>query len=312
MRVPESVVLPSDLAASALVRAPIVASIRDHNLRYVWVSDALACLVDVPAKHIVGNDATVLPTGMRALTNPRIDQKVLRTGEQDRRFDTVIDVHGEIIDVFISTSLLVVDEQKFVFQVAHDVTSAMPNGSDVTVTAPRTGPHRTGVPSESRLDPITDAFNPQPFQEQAIESLALANHGGSLLLLDPGNLRTIVERFGIESGDLVLRRVAEILHSATRAQRDVIGRLNQDLLAVVMPGVAAVEARAVATRVRSVIAERPVRLFAEPMHVQVSIGVASAATGPELPFEQWRRAADEALYDAKRAGKDQIATRELR
>ena len=150
-------------------------------------------------------------------------------------------------------------------------------------------------------DPLTGLRNRRGF-EQAIERhlVELGPAGElSLLVIDLDRFKRINDSLGHHAGDTVLRRFAEVLRAAAR-DADVPTRLGGEEFALVLPGAGEAEALAAAEHLRLLVRGEFAR-FECP--VSVSVGVASR--GPEAPGAgELMRAANRALYAAKRLGRD--------
>ena len=131
-------------------------------------------------------------------------------------------------------------------------------------------------------------------------------------MLDLDDFKPINDRHGHDVGDEVLCTVADALRECTRRDRDVIARLGGDEFVVALPRLPDEEARVIVDRIRTFITDRPVDTDGTPFVPAVSIGVALNPTGLPLQLAEWRRHADTALYEAKRAGKDQAVIQTVR
>ena len=151
-------------------------------------------------------------------------------------------------------------------------------------------------------DGLTKIANRATFQQTLGQELARAQRGNgsaALVLLDLDHFKRLNDTHGHQAGDEVLRGVARVLDESSRGF-DTPARYGGEEFAVILPHTDPVEAVAVAERLRAAIAAAPL----DP-EVTVSVGVASypedAASGDDLV-----RAADEALYAAKRAGRNRV------
>jgi diguanylate cyclase (GGDEF)-like protein/putative nucleotidyltransferase with HDIG domain len=149
-------------------------------------------------------------------------------------------------------------------------------------------------------DPLTGLRNRRELEPRMLERLHSAD-GGALLVCDLDHFKRVNDSLGHEAGDVVLRRFANILRRSTRGT-DVPTRLGGEEFAVLLPGAGHDEALAVAERLRLAVRSE----FAEfPAAVSVSVGV--AASSPELATAaDLMRAANRALYAAKRLGRDRV------
>ncbi len=149
----------------------------------------------------------------------------------------------------------------------------------------------------STMDPLTGLQNRRAFDERLNDT-----HPGryAVLAIDLDNLKDINDAHGHEAGDHALRAAASVLSSAVRGQ-DLLARVGGDEFGVLLEGAGIDEAVAVAERMR--LSARAVSL---PSGL-LAMSVGCAAAGPDdAPRALWS-AADAALYEAKRGGKDRIA-----
>jgi two-component system, cell cycle response regulator len=153
-------------------------------------------------------------------------------------------------------------------------------------------------------DPLTGVFNRRYLDHEANRSFARAERGDeslSAIALDLDNFKAVNDRLGHGVGDDVLVAVARTIGAELRAG-DLVCRLGGDEFLVLCPGTATPEALRVAERIRARVRARAAALVPE-IPVTASLGVATvpgdAPDGPGL-----LRAADEALYAAKAAGRD--------
>jgi diguanylate cyclase (GGDEF)-like protein len=126
----------------------------------------------------------------------------------------------------------------------------------------------------------------------------------SLLVMDVDHFKQVNDSYGHQSGDAVLREVASAIVAQTKSF-DVAARYGGDEFVVLLPNCAGDDAVGVADRVRTHVA-RAVHL----VPVTMSAGVATMPTN-SLDGERLVAAADAALYDAKRNGRDRtwVSTR---
>lgn len=122
----------------------------------------------------------------------------------------------------------------------------------------------------------------------------------ALLAIDLDGLKRINDGHGHEAGDAALRRVGDALRAVCRVS-DVMGRWGGDEFLVVAPGDSSGDAMPLAERIRGSVAAG-----AAGLPLSVSIGIATLAAD-EPSLQALVRRADDALYEAKRRGRDQVA-----
>jgi two-component system, cell cycle response regulator len=149
-------------------------------------------------------------------------------------------------------------------------------------------------------DALTGLANRRLFDESLRREAARSSRLGmplSLLVMDVDHFKQVNDTYGHQSGDAVLREVADAIVTHTKSF-DVAARYGGDEFVVLLPNCAGVDAVRVADRVRAHIA-RSVQL----VPVTMSAGVATMPVNA-LDGERLVAAADAALYDAKRNGRD--------
>ena len=124
----------------------------------------------------------------------------------------------------------------------------------------------------------------------------------SLVLADLDGFKDVNDEHGHAVGDAVLRVFAEVLRETLR-ESDVAGRWGGEEFLLLLPGADEEGAAQLAERVRVELRERSIP-GVPGLRVSASFGVAQYAG--EANTEQWVAAADDALYRAKRAGKDRV------
>ena len=157
--------------------------------------------------------------------------------------------------------------------------------------------------SDAVLDPLTGLLNRKAlagrFHEIA-QQAALTGQPICVVALDLDHFKHVNDEHGHARGDAVLKDTAYLLRKGLRSF-ELIYRLGGEEFLIVLPGVRVDEGRAIAERVRAGVEE------AEPggLPITVSLGVAGAA-GHDVAFEPLFRAADAALYEAKRRGCNRV------
>jgi diguanylate cyclase (GGDEF)-like protein len=163
----------------------------------------------------------------------------------------------------------------------------------------------------ARTDWLTGLHNRRYFFEVAgreLERVRRAESALAVLMLDLDRFKEINDTFGHQAGDKILLAVADTLRAQLRTA-DVPARFGGEELVVLLPDTSLAQAALVADRLRSAISEIALPNPKGTIAVTVSAGVAALeAVELQQNLELLLNRADEALYAAKRAGRDQVAT----
>jgi two-component system cell cycle response regulator len=161
-------------------------------------------------------------------------------------------------------------------------------------------------------DQLTGLHNRRYMEGQLGALVKRAMHGGdpvSALMIDIDHFKKINDNFGHDIGDEVLREFAVRLASNVRAI-DLPCRFGGEEFTVIMPGARLQDAERVAERIRLHVAGSPFRVAGggELLTVTISIGVSSTIGENDTP-ELLLKRADEAVYEAKAAGRNRVIAR---
>ncbi len=163
---------------------------------------------------------------------------------------------------------------------------------------------------ELERDAITDGLtglnNRRYFDARLVEELAIArrhNRPMSLFLFDVDHFKSFNDTFGHDTGDRVLRGLAEVTRAQCRAA-DVTCRYGGEEFVVILPSTPLENARAVAERLRMAVAETDIAGH----RVTISVGLATYPDHGTANADGLLKAADDALYEAKRGGRNRVCT----
>jgi diguanylate cyclase (GGDEF)-like protein len=168
----------------------------------------------------------------------------------------------------------------------------------------------------SRVDTKTGLLNAGTWEREAATEVARAVRTHTSLavaLIDIDHFKAVNDSFGHLAGDRALRTVARTLTIFLR-EYDLVGRFGGEEFALLLPHAKALDAYRIAERIRAHIGSMPITVSddadAEPVRLSISIGVAAlsarwdSSSGAQLT--ELLAAADGALYQAKRNGRDQV------
>ncbi len=159
-------------------------------------------------------------------------------------------------------------------------------------------------------DGLTGTLNRTSFIEQAAAHLVQAQRrsgSATILMLDADHFKAINDTHGHHGGDTALRALGQAIRAACRPG-DIAGRLGGEEFAMLLPDTSEAAALAVAQRLRAAVEQLDLQHADKPIRLTISIGVASAPHTGSDDLPALLRKADRALYEAKEAGRNRIAT----
>lgn len=156
-------------------------------------------------------------------------------------------------------------------------------------------------------EPLTGLYNRRHFSEVLTRRFSEARRYGndlSLVMIDVDNFKGVNDALGHQAGDELLVQTALVISSQLRAA-DVAARFGGDEFIILLPQSNGDQARRVVDRIVDRFCGEARKKF-DQVRVTLSVGVASLQeTGMETD-EEFVRAADQAMYDAKASGKDRV------
>ncbi|HMH19778.1 MAG TPA: GGDEF domain-containing protein [Burkholderiales bacterium] len=153
------------------------------------------------------------------------------------------------------------------------------------------------------VDPLTGVFNRRHMERylsDAVERKRRNSAPASLMLIDVDRFKLINDRFGHAKGDSVLKGIVSLVGKRAR-KVDLLFRIGGEEFILLLPDTEEAAAAVVAEQLRASIAGAP---LVDGRQVTVSIGVSELQPG-ESP-DSWMKHADDALYAAKKAGRNRV------
>ncbi|MDG6098688.1 diguanylate cyclase [Alteromonas sp. ZYF713] len=164
------------------------------------------------------------------------------------------------------------------------------------------------------IDSLTETLNRRAFQQQVDSELNKAKRSLNplcLVMMDIDHFKQVNDRFGHAAGDLVLISVCNAIKQQIRSDIDVLGRLGGEEFALLMPDTCLEEAQLCVERCRKTIADLSIPYLYKNEQVNIritcSFGLASMSS-TNMSRDQLLIDADNALYEAKKTGRNKIIT----
>jgi diguanylate cyclase (GGDEF)-like protein len=154
------------------------------------------------------------------------------------------------------------------------------------------------------MDPLTGVFNRRQMERSlgdAIERQRRSSAPASLLLIDVDHFKRINDQAGHAKGDAVLKGIVSLVEKRSR-KLDSLFRIGGEEFLLLLPDTQEAPAAVLAEQLRASIAESP---LLDGRRVTVSVGVGELRPGESV--DSWMKHADDALYAAKKAGRNRVA-----
>jgi diguanylate cyclase (GGDEF)-like protein len=164
---------------------------------------------------------------------------------------------------------------------------------------------------QAAIDVTTALFNRRHFNRQlnvTLRDAARRRETTALLLIDIDHFKLFNDRYGHLAGDECLHQVAQAIGTTIRRPGDTAARYGGEEFAVILPATGLDGARHMAERLLEAIRSLGITHAASPTAATVTASVGVATGSPGTGFEELVREADDALYAAKREGRNQKAS----
>lgn len=158
-------------------------------------------------------------------------------------------------------------------------------------------------------DPLTRVFNAGAYYracDQQIHASHRSNQPFAVLFIDLDHFKSINDTYGHAVGDDVLRTVAQTLRATVR-RSDIIGRIGGEEFSVFLPNTQLQGAQQLAETLRVAIESIHIEVDGVRLKITASIGVAAKCFDQET-MQAIQQHADQAMYEAKRGGRNRVST----
>ena len=157
-------------------------------------------------------------------------------------------------------------------------------------------------------DPLTRLLNRRGLEDALRISIAHASRHDlptAAIVVDIDHFKQVNDSFGHETGDQVIRLVAAMIEKMCRSS-DVVARTGGEEFLIILPDTDQASARVLAERICAAVGERPLIIDQQRIPVTISLGV--AATFGDVDLDELTQEADQAMYLAKRSGRNRVAS----
>ncbi len=220
-----------------------------------------------------------------------------------------------MVGYIVATVLLIIRHQLSVTAnknlstaLSENVESLKKNESTQETRIERLKSLHTQTKNQASKDHLTQMFNRRHIDEMLAHMSSCSANGGnlfSILMVDIDHFKEVNDRYGHAIGDYALKTISAMIQEYVRGD-EMVGRYGGDEFIVFLPGTGKQHARLIAERIRSNIEDREIIFDGGILRCTLSIGVAEWEFS-NCCVEGVLKNADEALYQAKTNGRNQVA-----
>ncbi|HSB07677.1 MAG TPA: diguanylate cyclase [Thermodesulfobacteriota bacterium] len=157
-------------------------------------------------------------------------------------------------------------------------------------------------------DTLTNLYNRRYFEERLGLETQQAFYGGatlSLVMIDIDHFKKVNDTFGHTEGDKVLREISSLLRTSVR-KKDTVARYGGEEFILILPEAGLEESSMIAERIRRLVENTLFEVGHARINLTVSLGISSFPNHRAKSKEELVRMSDQALYDAKRGGRNRV------
>ncbi|WP_333607001.1 GGDEF domain-containing protein [Arsukibacterium sp.] len=167
---------------------------------------------------------------------------------------------------------------------------------------------------QSQIDSLSGLFNRAHFDQRLQAEIRRSQREQrplALLLLDVDHFKRINDNLGHQAGDAAISQLASLLQHCLKRSSDQAFRYGGEEFALLLPNTNLQGALDLAEHIRSYVASQPLILANQARPLTLSIGACSAIALAEYSPADYIAAADQALYQAKASGRNQVQQQSL-
>ena len=293
-----------ELPLAVLEFLPNPVMVKNADLQYVWVNPAFESLFGVYNCELQGQLDVDVFKELQAVKCNGGDMRVLQSGDLNEAYETVVAPDGAAREIIIRKSRLQLSNGDFyLIGVMHDVTVVTRANERLNASQAILEAQTQELKRLAHTDPLTNCINRRAIFEQAPSVISLAQHSWALLALDIDHFKKINDTYGHDAGDAALVHFADTVRQSLR-QGDLFARMAGEEFVVILLDVSAEQSAEAAQRLCKLVAQSPCVHRNSKFALTVSIGTIHATAVRAFDLDSVLKAADIALYKAKRTGRN--------
>jgi diguanylate cyclase (GGDEF)-like protein len=166
----------------------------------------------------------------------------------------------------------------------------------------------SSIQNIASYDTLTGLYNRRYFEEKLGVEAQKSFYGGtplSLVMVDLDHFKKVNDTFGHTEGDQVLCKISSLLKNSLR-KKDMVARYGGEEFILILPEAGLEESFVIAERIRSLVERTSFEVGQARVNLTVSMGISHFPSHRAKSKEELIRMADQALYDAKRGGRNKV------
>ncbi len=166
----------------------------------------------------------------------------------------------------------------------------------------------SSVKNMATYDTLTGLYNRRSFEERLEIEAQKSFHNGvplSLVMVDIDHFKKVNDTFGHTEGDQILCKISSLLKSSVR-RKDTVARYGGEEFILILPEAVLEQTFVIAERIRQLVEKTPFEVGRAQVNLTLSMGICSFPSHRVKSKEDLIKMADQALYDAKRGGRNKV------
>ncbi len=157
-------------------------------------------------------------------------------------------------------------------------------------------------------DTLTSLYNRRYFEERLGVEAQKSFYSGtplSLVMVDIDLFKKVNDTFGHTEGDQILCKISSLLKTSVR-KKDTVARYGGEEFILILPEAGLEESFVIAERIRRLVEDTPFEVGGAQVNLTISMGISNFPSHRAKSKEELVKMADQALYDAKRGGRNKV------
>jgi len=293
--------LDQELPLKLLDILPTPVLVQNDRNEYIWANEALETLLSTSRYELIGKTGIAFfeENGVKVQSNlPNTEES------SESVFQATIHRSDKILQVMIhENSMTLSNGRSYVVKIMHDVTDLMKANDELKRKKQVLESQYTLLQRLAQTDHLTGCLNRRALFDLVEEGAN--DEKGALLILDIDFFKHINDEHGHDAGDAALVHFTKTIKENLR-QDDILARIGGEEFAILLNNATQKETLIISERIRKAVEETPLLHGDKSIKMTVSVGGSYFINEEKIDIANKLRLADQCLYAAKRAGRNQI------